>query len=143
VADFWRSLGCRVVTRDPESHDAEVAWMSHVPHVLAFAFANALARAPEGAGELAGGGFRDFTRIARSDAELWGDILRSNSKALVGPLQQSGEALQRVARAIEDGDIDAIEGFLAEARATLAAVESARSGGGNPETTATPKQSGH
>lgn len=143
VAGFWRALGCRVVTREPESHDAEVAWMSHVPHVLAFAFAHALERAPRGAGELAGGGFRDFTRIARSDAELWGDILRSNAKALVGPLQECGEALQRVARAIEDGDIDAIEGFLAEARTTLASVENAQSGGGNPETTATAKKRGH
>ncbi|MCZ6782130.1 MAG: prephenate dehydrogenase/arogenate dehydrogenase family protein, partial [Proteobacteria bacterium] len=121
VADFWRALGARVVERDPQTHDAEVAWVSHVPHVLAFAFAEALRRAPAGAGELAGNGFRDFTRIARSDAELWGDILCANRKALVGPLEASAEALAGLARAIEAGDIEAVERVLSAARIALAA----------------------
>lgn len=126
VADFWRALGARVVERDPQTHDAEVAWVSHVPHVLAFAFAEALRRAPAGAGELAGNGFRDFTRIARSDAELWGDILCANRKALVGPLEASAEALAGLARAIEAGDIEAVERVLSAARIALAAVEKPR-----------------
>lgn len=140
---FWEALGCRVVLRDPADHDAEVAWTSHVPHVMAFAFARALSRAPSGAGELAGGGFRDFTRIARSDAELWGDILGANRKALVGPLEAAGEALAQLARAIEEGDTDAIEAFLSEARETLAAVENAQSGGASPDTTAEPDKGRH
>jgi prephenate dehydrogenase len=149
VCAFWSALGCRVVRRDPARHDAEVAWTSHVPHVLAFAFASALSRAPEGAGELAGAGFGDFTRIARSDAELWGDILCANRKALVGPLQDAGDALRRVARCIEAGEPDAIESFLSAARETLAAVENVRSGGEaleaseNPEIKAAPNVRRH
>ncbi|MGI9592428.1 MAG: prephenate dehydrogenase, partial [Myxococcota bacterium] len=64
VAAFWAALGARVVVRDPAAHDSEVAWTSHVPHLLAFAFAEAFAAAPPGAREMAGSGFRDFTRIA-------------------------------------------------------------------------------
>jgi prephenate dehydrogenase len=58
LAAFWSALGARVVRRDPATHDLEVAWISHVPHALAFAFARALGDAPPGAGELAGTGFR-------------------------------------------------------------------------------------
>ena len=153
---FWRRLGARVVQRDPVRHDEEVAWTSHAPHVLAFAFAHALAAAPEGAGELAAGGFRDFTRIAASDAELWGDILSANRKALAGPLEAFGESLRALARAIEEGDGDAQEDYLTRARSTLTSVrelafrdapasgsapafentkapQCARSGGENPE----------
>ena len=75
IEDFWRALGARVTRRTPRAHDDEVAWVSHLPHLVAFAFADALRSAPTRVGELAGGGFRDFTRIAQSDAELWGEIL--------------------------------------------------------------------
>jgi cyclohexadieny/prephenate dehydrogenase len=117
---FWRKLGARVHLRDPADHDVEVAWMSHVPHVLAYAFADALAAAPTAAREVAGAGFRDFTRIARSEPELWGDILTANRKALSAPLQAAGEALARMARAIEANDSDALERTIAAARDTLA-----------------------
>lgn len=117
---FWEALGARVHLRDPADHDAEVAWTSHVPHVLAYAFGEALCGAPEPAREVAGAGFRDFTRIARSEPELWGDILTANRKALSAPLQAAGEALARMARAIEANDSDALERTIAAARDTLA-----------------------
>ena len=119
VCDFWRALGARVLLRDPTDHDAEVAWMSHVPHVLAFAFARALAGAPAGAHEVAGAGFRDFTRIAQSDPALWGDILTANRKAIVAPLQAVAESLAELGRAIEAGDADAVERWIGQARAAL------------------------
>ena len=54
VAAFWSALGARVLERDPAAHDAEVGWVSHVPHALAFAFAHALGTSPPGAGEVTG-----------------------------------------------------------------------------------------
>lgn len=122
VCAFWGALGALVVRRHPTVHDAEVAWVSHVPHVLAFAFARALEGAPHGAGEVAGAGFRDFTRIARSDAELWSDILTANRKALSAPLQQSAAALTALARAVEAGDAEALEQLLTSARETLSRI---------------------
>jgi len=98
IVAFWERLGARVVRRDPVEHDAEVAWVSHVPHVLAFAFARSLRSAPETAGGLGGTGFRDFTRIAQSDAELWSDILVANAKSIAGPLREVAE--EQVPRAI-------------------------------------------
>jgi prephenate dehydrogenase len=124
VCEFWRALGARVVLREPARHDAEVAWMSHVPHVVAFAFARALGLAPEGAQEVAGSGFRDFTRIAHGDPELWGDILTANRKAIVAPLQAVAASLADLGQAIEAGDADAVERWIAEAQA--ASTPSAR-----------------
>ncbi len=139
VIEFWRTLGARVVRRSPAQHDVEVAWTSHLPHVLAFGYAAALAAAPERTGEVAGGGFRDFTRIAHSDAELWSEILVANRKALAGPLQAFGAGLRELAQALEAGDAEALERRLAAARVTLGRVagaqidSDARSGGANPE----------
>lgn len=142
VADFWRALGARVALRSPAAHDIDVAWVSHAPHALAFAFAHALGRAPETAGELAGSGFRDFTRIAQSGGEMWSEILHTNRKALSGPLQSFSRSLALLAEAIESGDLEAQENFLAQAHRALAETtarsssatrEDARSGGEDPE----------
>ncbi len=122
VEAFWTSLGACVTRRSPGVHDEEVAWVSHLPHLLAFAFADALRAAPSGAGELAGGGFRDFTRIAQSDAELWGEILSLNSKALSGPLNRFSESLAKLARMLEEGDGESLEQALNQARIRLAEV---------------------
>ncbi len=119
VCGFWSALGARLVLRDPAQHDAEVAWMSHVPHLLAFAFGGALRTAPDGAFDVQGSGFRDFTRIAQSDPELWSDILTGNRKAVAAPLHAVQEALAELARAIEANDVDAVERWLAAARAAL------------------------
>ncbi len=129
VETFWRDLGARVVRRSPAVHDEEVAWVSHLPHLLAFAFADALNAAPDRVGTLAGSGFRDFTRIAQSDAELWGEILSLNGKALSGPLNHFSASLAKLARALEEGDDESLEKLLNQARLRLAVVAA---GGSQP-----------
>ncbi len=125
VAAFWKALGARVVTRDPERHDAEVAWTSHLPHLLAFAFARAVGGAPEGWRDVTGSGFRDFTRIAHSDAELWADILTANRKAIAAPLEAFGASLTELSRVLESGDAEALEPLLDAARRSLFRAASA------------------
>ena len=133
VAEFWRRLGARVVQRDPADHDAEVSWTSHVPHVLAFAFARALASAPSGTRELQGPGFRDFTRIGQSDSELWSDILTANRKAIAGPLQTVASAVGSLAAAIEANDAEAVEEWVAAAREALGRMGAAATGRTTPD----------
>ena len=119
---FWRALGARVTRRTPSTHDEEVAWVSHLPHLLAFAFAGALDGAPTSVGELAGGGFRDFTRIAQSESELWSEILCLNGRALAGPLSEFSKSLAGLAEALEKGDEESLERLLSAARGRLAEV---------------------
>jgi len=128
VEAFWSALGARVTRREPEVHDEEVAWVSHLPHLVAFAFAQSLHAAPSTAGELAGSGFRDFTRIAQSDAELWGEILSLNGKALAGPLSHFSKALSDLSAALEKDDGASLERLLNQARSRLAEVASHSSG---------------
>lgn len=124
IENFWRALGARVTRRTPSAHDEEVAWVSHLPHLVAFAFADALRSAPTRVGELAGAGFRDFTRIAQSDAELWGEILSLNGKALSGPLNHFSASVARLARVLEEGDSESLERILHTARQRLSEVAS-------------------
>lgn len=133
VEAFWRTLGARVERRTAAVHDEEVAWVSHLPHLLAFVFAESLRSAPERVGELAGSGFRDFTRIAQSDAEMWGEILSLNNKALAGPLNHFSESLARFTRILEEGDSESLEQFLNQARNRLSEVASSGSDRSNGE----------
>jgi prephenate dehydrogenase len=68
----------------PEAHDAAFAAVSHLPHLVAFALMNSIAGQPEGQDylSLAGPGFRDFSRIAASDPQMWRDVLIANREEL-------------------------------------------------------------
>ncbi|RZI80435.1 MAG: prephenate dehydrogenase/arogenate dehydrogenase family protein [Rubrivivax sp.] len=85
ATDAWAAVGCQVLKMTPENHDAAFAAVSHLPHLLAFAYLNAMAEQPSGREflSLAGPGFRDFTRIAASDPTIWRDILLSNREEIL------------------------------------------------------------
>ena len=78
--EVWKALGCRVTSMSPESHDVAFAAVSHLPHLLAFAFMNGLAGQSQADDffSLAGPGFRDFTRIAAGEPKIWRDIFLAN-----------------------------------------------------------------
>jgi prephenate dehydrogenase len=84
VADAWTSCGAVVSTLEAERHDEIFAAVSHLPHVLAFALVAQLAARADAADYFrhAATGFRDFTRIAGSDADLWRDVCLGNATAL-------------------------------------------------------------
>lgn len=96
VRALWEAAGARVVEMDASRHDAIFAATSHLPHVLAYAFVDMLSR-QDGEAEIfanAGGGFRDFTRIASSSPEMWHDIVRANRASVAGLLEQQIAELQ-------------------------------------------------
>lgn len=118
----WRALGCQVKRMTPEGHDAAYAAISHLPHLLAFALMTAIKNQPEGDDflSLAGPGFRDFSRIAASDAAIWRDILLSNREELITQSRHFLRALQQFEGAIKNGDAQALEDLIdvaSEARA--------------------------
>ena len=80
ATDVWSAIGAQVLKMTPENHDAAFAAVSHLPHLLAFAYFSAVVKQPAGKDflALAGPGFRDFTRIAASDPAVWRDILVAN-----------------------------------------------------------------
>lgn len=80
IERFWQELGARTILMEAGLHDQALAATSHLPHLVAYLLA---ALPNEGDKPFIGGGFRDTTRIAGSDPQLWAGILHDNRKALV------------------------------------------------------------
>jgi len=114
VASLWQAAGARVSTLTPERHDRLLAAVSHLPHLLAFAFVDELVQRDD-ARELlshAGSGFRDFTRIAGSSPEMWRDVALANRDALLTELTAYRSALDKLMLSIEHGDRAALDTML-------------------------------
>ena len=106
TAVLWRGCGANVSTMSPEAHDRIFAAVSHLPHVLAFALVEEIARRPN-AGQLFGfaaGGFRDFSRIAGSSPEMWRDICLANRSAMLQELDAYAGRLAHIRSLIEAND---------------------------------------
>ncbi len=129
AVDVWTALGCRVVQMSPESHDAAFAAVSHLPHLISFALMNAISGQPQGNDylSLAGPGFRDFTRIAASDPQVWRDIMLSNREELLAQSQIFQRHLQALELMISSSNSDALEGLIKQASQTRAHWSMAKS----------------
>ena len=118
VRAAWERCGASVSELRPREHDTVLAAVSHLPHVLAYALVDQVAR-HKNAKQLfsyAAGGFRDFTRIAASHPEMWRDICLANRKALLAEIDRYGGKLERVRRMLERGDARALDSLFSGAR---------------------------
>ncbi len=119
ATDVWAAIGAQVLRMTPENHDAAFAAVSHLPHLLAFAYMNGVAgqRAARDFLSLAGPGFRDFTRIAASDPAVWRDILLANRDELLKQSKQFRQALDAMEYVMSSGNADALEELIRAASA--------------------------
>ncbi len=117
ATDVWSAIGAQVLRMTPENHDAAFAAVSHLPHLLAFAYFNAVAKQPAGRDflSLAGPGFRDFTRIAASEPTVWRDILMSNREELLKQSQRFRHALDALEHVVKSGNAEALEDLIRSA----------------------------
>ncbi len=123
VVGFWEAAGAaRVLTLDAETHDRAVAAISHLPHLVAFALMDAVARFDAGALDVAARGFRDTTRIAASDPAVWEEIFLANRDALGASLRSFERALADLARLVEAADASALRAALARIKAQREAL---------------------
>ncbi len=117
ATDVWAAIGCQVLKMSPENHDAAFAAVSHLPHLVAFAYLNAMNQQPAGKEflTLAGPGFRDFSRIAASDPNVWRDILLSNREEILKQSEAFRLALDAMERSMRDWDGEQLEQQIASA----------------------------
>jgi prephenate dehydrogenase len=115
--EVWTAVGSHVSTMTPEAHDATFAAVSHLPHMLAFAAVNAITTQPQGAAflDMAGPGFRDFSRIAASDASVWRDILNANHVEVLKQVRHFRSALDQFEDALKIGDTQALQQLIQQA----------------------------
>ena len=118
VAALWRGAGAAVAELSPERHDQVLAATSHLPHLLAYALMDCLARREdrEEFFACAAGGFGDFTRIASSDPVMWRDICLANGPALLEALADCDQALGELRQAVAAGDGPRLEALFARAK---------------------------
>lgn len=119
VADLIKLTGANLTTLDVKRHDRCAAVISHVPHVTAAALVTLLDRSGgdlSAALKLAGGGFKDTTRIASSNADMWADICLTNSAAIAEYLRRLTVILEEVVDAVEAGDRAALYDYFTAAK---------------------------
>jgi prephenate dehydrogenase len=122
ATDLWSAVGSQVLRMTPENHDAAFAAVSHLPHLLAFAFFSAVVNQPSGRDflSLAGPGFRDFTRIAAGNPQTWRDILMANREEVLKQSKRFRHALDALEHVMREGNGEALEDLIrspAEGRA--------------------------
>ncbi|KLN55099.1 prephenate dehydrogenase [Variovorax paradoxus] len=117
ASQIWSGIGAHVVTMAPEEHDGAFAAVSHLPHLLAFAYINALIAQPQGDQflRLAGPGFRDFSRIAAGDPVMWRDVLLANREQVLLQSQAFRKALLDLEALMTAVDAQALEHSIAAA----------------------------
>jgi prephenate dehydrogenase len=118
VEAAWSACGAKVSRMDAEEHDAVLAAVSHLPHVLAYALVHDVAKRNNSAQlfSFAAGGFRDFTRIASSHPEMWRDICLANRDRLLQELKLYANELGSIRRLLDKGDGAGLEKLFAAAR---------------------------
>jgi len=118
VAAAWHTCGAYTRTLDAATHDHVFAVVSHLPHLLAFAFVGELASRPDAETlfRFAATGFRDFTRIAASSPEMWRDIALANRDALLLEIGAYRAELDRFTRLLADKDGEGLEAAFEVAR---------------------------
>ncbi len=123
VTEIVEAFGAVPVRMTAAEHDIAVALASHLPHLMASALVETVAADPD-AFAVAGGGFRDLTRIAASKAPWWPDVLVENRLAVVDAIEAVSGRLSAIADELRSGERDAISRRLdatADIRRSMAA----------------------
>jgi cyclohexadieny/prephenate dehydrogenase len=117
---FWEACGSHVDTMDPQHHDRVLAIVSHLPHLIAY---NIVGTADDlelvtqsEVIKYSATGFRDFTRLAASDPEMWRDVCLNNSEAILEMLSRFSEDLASLQRSIRWGDGEALFNLFTRTR---------------------------
>lgn len=116
VERFAKALGANVLVMEPGLHDRLVARTSHLPHIIARAYLQAISASASEASALTAGSFRDLTRVASSSPTLWTDICMTNRTEILAALREMRLALDQAEQVLSLGQSSELEGWLEEGR---------------------------
>ena len=117
VSDLWQSCGAHVSTMSEEKHDIIFSAVSHLPHVVSYALVEMMNRRSDSAElfDFAAGGFRDFSRIAGSSAEMWADICRANHEHIINDVDSFIASLEKIRELLHLGKYGELQEIFAAA----------------------------
>lgn len=115
VEKIAKSIGCKNVIRmSPQNHDEIIAYTSQLPHVIAVSLMNS-DNTDMNMSFITGGSFKDTTRVAVINCELWSQLLISNKDNVIKSIEDFQSEMSFFKNAIIDGDINTIEKSLKSA----------------------------
>jgi len=117
VRAVWEGVGMQVDVMAAARHDEILAWVSHLPHALAYSAVNALLEVDGAMQQFAGPSFRDLTRVAASSTEMWCDVFLANAAPVERAIATVIGQLDALRQAIVAGDAAAVQALLARAQA--------------------------
>jgi prephenate dehydrogenase len=125
VARMWETAGSEVIIMDVLKHDRVVAAISHLPHMVAYSLVNAVEgydRFDERILKYSAGGFKDFTRIASSDPDMWRDIALMNRDAILEMMNYFSRSFAELRMLVEQGDGAGMQRFFEESKKSRDAI---------------------
>jgi len=116
---LFESIGMKLVYMDAKEHDRHAAYISHMPHALSYALANSVMKqeAKESILALAGGGFKDMSRIAKSSPNMWEDIFKQNKDNLLEAIYTFESELKKCRKMIENEEWETLNNWMQDANA--------------------------
>ena len=114
---LFTDIGMNIVCMGSKEHDRHAAFISHMPHAISYALANAVMaqEASKSIIALAGGGFKDMSRIAKSSPSMWEDIFRQNKTNVLEAINAFQTELKKCQRMVENEEWEALNGWMKEA----------------------------
>lgn len=114
---LYEAIGSKIVYMHAKDHDLHAAFISHLPHAISFALANSVLKQedPRSIVNLAAGGFKDMSRVAKSSPVMWSDIFRQNKTFLLASLDAYLDELNVLKERIKEEDWDKVEKFIEDA----------------------------
>ncbi|MEA3498160.1 MAG: prephenate dehydrogenase [Campylobacterota bacterium] len=115
--DIFNAIAMRIVQMDSSTHDIHACFISHLPHAISYALANTVMNNedPNDIISLAGGGFRDMSRIAKSSSHMWRDIFRQNRGNMLNSLDKFDDQMKLIRDMIENEQYDKMGDWMDKA----------------------------
>jgi len=115
--DIFRDIGMKIFYMDAKEHDIHAAYISHMPHAVSYALANSVMKQenPKAILALAGGGFKDMSRIAKSSPNMWLDIFKQNKENLLESIAHFKEEIELIEDYIKNDNWDSAKEWILKA----------------------------
>ncbi len=115
---LFEAIGMRVVTMDAKEHDRHAAYISHLPHAISYALANAVLAQEDSKNILilAAGGFKDMSRLAKSSPVMWEEIFKQNRENLLMAMDHFEDELKTCRKLINESDWEGVKRWMQEAK---------------------------
>ncbi len=115
--NLFSDIGMNIVCMGAKEHDRHAAFISHMPHALSYALANSVMKQEDSESiiVLAGGGFKDMSRIAKSSPNMWEDIFRQNKANVLEAINSFQSELKKCQKMVENEEWETLNNWMKEA----------------------------